>query len=192
MSKILEKLYGKRDEQVHVKRKHHMMFEGMYQRWPNKYNGFTRGIRHADEEPPTHGPVKVIYSRDADPVVYEPTPIGMRASELRQIQPTAAEIRMRNGLEYFKSRGFSFGYSVPFGDKFVLDFFCPKAKLAVEVDGGYHNTTEQQNRDNARTKYLNACGVHVLRFTNEQVRRQMNEVLREIGDAVGVEYESGL
>ena len=52
---------------------------------------------------------------------------------------------------------------------FILDFYCPSEKLAVELDGAYHFTDEGQAYDKKRTAYLNSFGIRVIRFENVEV-----------------------
>jgi very-short-patch-repair endonuclease len=73
--------------------------------------------------------------------------------------------------------GLKFRQQHPVG-RFVLDFYCPSCKLAVEVDGDVHD--EQLERDAERTKALERYGYHVLRFRNEQVMRELPKVVQEI------------
>jgi very-short-patch-repair endonuclease len=61
---------------------------------------------------------------------------------------------------------------------YILDFYCPSLKLAVEVDCAAHIGSEAQ--DESRTEHLRAYGVHVLRFTNAQVLVQLNDVTAQI------------
>ena len=58
---------------------------------------------------------------------------------------------------------------------YIVDFYCHKAKLAVELDGSQHFEPEEQKRDAERTKYLNSQGIEVLRFTNLEVLHQFDE-----------------
>ena len=55
---------------------------------------------------------------------------------------------------------------------YVLDFYCPKAKLAVELDGSQHYEEEQHQYDAKRTEKLQRLGVMVLRFTNREIDKQ--------------------
>ena len=71
--------------------------------------------------------------------------------------------------------GFRFRRQVPFGP-FVLDFFCPKARLVVEVDGDSHEETRDENRD----AWLAARGLRVMRFSNHEVFHELDEVLGTI------------
>ena len=52
---------------------------------------------------------------------------------------------------------------------YIVDFLFRKSKLIVEIDGGYHFTEEQQHNDAVRTDWLEHMGYTILRFTNEQV-----------------------
>ncbi|AUS06609.1 DUF559 domain-containing protein [Pseudotamlana carrageenivorans] len=62
-------------------------------------------------------------------------------------------------------------------DEFIVDFICIEKNLIIEVDGGYHNTIEQKEADDLRTKILNEIGFKVIRFTNEQITGDIDNVL---------------
>ena len=68
---------------------------------------------------------------------------------------------------------------------YIPDFVCISHKLIVEIDGGYHFEGEQPEKDAERTKYLNESGYIVLRFTNEEVLSDIDNVLEEITDLLG-------
>jgi len=63
---------------------------------------------------------------------------------------------------------------------FVVDFYCPKYKLAVELDGEVHFTDEAEAYDKERTEFLNSVGVRVLRFENFEVFQYPMRTLDEI------------
>ena len=63
---------------------------------------------------------------------------------------------------------------------FVADFYCHESRLVVELDGGYHNLADQQAYDKWRTEELAQMGISVIRFTNEQVEKDLLGVLAEI------------
>jgi ATP-dependent DNA helicase RecG len=65
-------------------------------------------------------------------------------------------------------------------DEFIVDFVCIEKNLVIEVDGGYHNTIEQKEADDLRTTILNEIGFKVLRFTNEQILGDIDNVLEYI------------
>lgn len=75
--------------------------------------------------------------------------------------------------------GLKFRRQHQFG-RYICDFYCHAAMLAIECDGGYHNTEAQRLRDETRDAVLNEYGITVLRFKNEQVCERMPEVLAEI------------
>ncbi|GIV55420.1 MAG: hypothetical protein KatS3mg040_0188 [Candidatus Kapaibacterium sp.] len=63
---------------------------------------------------------------------------------------------------------------------YVLDFYCHELRLAIELDGGQHNTPEQLHYDQQRSEYLAAKGINVLRFWNNQVLQETEAVLHAI------------
>ena len=65
-----------------------------------------------------------------------------------------------------------------------MDFYCHKAKLAVELDGSGHYEPEQIQKDQQRTEYLNKQGVFVLRFTNLDVQQNFYSVCSCIDETV--------
>ncbi len=65
-------------------------------------------------------------------------------------------------------------------DEFIADFICIEKNLIVEVDGGHHTTVEQKEADDLRTQILNEIGFKVIRFTNEQVLGDIDNVINYI------------
>jgi very-short-patch-repair endonuclease len=63
---------------------------------------------------------------------------------------------------------------------YILDFYCHELKLAIEVDGGQHNTSEIHASDTKRTLFLSQLGITVLRFWNNEVIYQFDVVLEAI------------
>ena len=64
--------------------------------------------------------------------------------------------------------------------EFIADFVCLPIKLIVELDGRYHSLPEQQISDEERTRWLQQYGFRVIRFTNEQVLCDIENVLLTI------------
>jgi very-short-patch-repair endonuclease len=60
---------------------------------------------------------------------------------------------------------------------FIVDFYCPAAKLVIEVDGGQHYSEEGIRKDRARNGYLEGLGLTVLRFSDRDVFKNMTGVL---------------
>ncbi len=65
-------------------------------------------------------------------------------------------------------------------EDYVVDFFCVKQKLIIEVDGGIHNQAEVKVKDKERQALLTFYGNRFLRFTNEEVLYEMEQVLKTI------------
>ncbi len=103
-----------------------------------------------------------------------------RARELRRAS-TPAEEHLWTYLRGRRLHGRKFRRQHPFGT-FIADFFCHEALLVVEVDGAVHLEPTQEERDRAREEVLRRCGLSVLRFRNEDVLQETDEVLKAIGD----------
>ena len=67
---------------------------------------------------------------------------------------------------------------------YIADFYSPSANLIIEVDGGYHQTDEQQTLDEIREEKLKKQGYRILRFTNEQVLFDIDRVLTKNKDMI--------
>lgn len=65
-------------------------------------------------------------------------------------------------------------------DQFIVDFYCPKLKLVIEVDGEVHLTPEAMAYDARRTKVLEGYGLTVIRFTNDEVKYDFEAVCEKI------------
>ena len=65
-------------------------------------------------------------------------------------------------------------------DKYVLDFYCPVEKLAVELDGEHHYSEEGLAYDSARDQFLYHLGIRIIRFENEEVFEDIEGVLKRI------------
>ena len=69
-------------------------------------------------------------------------------------------------------------------DNYILDFFCNELMLGIEVDGYSHQIVEVFEKDEIKEATINKLGVHILRFTDEQVMKDMDNVLRAIEDYI--------
>ncbi len=101
--------------------------------------------------------------------------------ELRHNQ-TFAEKILWNALRA-KQLGVHFRRQHSVG-KFILDFYCATYYLAIELDGAVHTSNEAKQRDEIRTQFLNDCGIRVMRFSNEEVCDDLDEVVRRIREYV--------
>jgi len=67
---------------------------------------------------------------------------------------------------------------------YIADFCCPQAKLIIELDGTHHLEQNQAEYDAERTRYLEACGYHVIRFNNQFVDTQFAFVCEKIDQEI--------
>ncbi len=117
---------------------------------------------------------------------WTPTPVPpallQAARDLRQ-HMTDAEQCLWQCLRGKQLDGFRFRKQHPIAH-FVLDFYCPAVRLAIEIDGGQHNTSPGHASDEERTRYLKACGIRVLRFWNHEVLQDLPGVLERIWEVL--------
>jgi very-short-patch-repair endonuclease len=107
-----------------------------------------------------------------------PPDILFNARELRATQ-TDAENLLWLLLRNRRFCGFKFRRQHPVS-RFILDFYCHEASLAIELDGGGHADKEQVEYDTERTKELEGAGIMVLRFWNSDVFKNIESVLESI------------
>jgi very-short-patch-repair endonuclease len=108
-----------------------------------------------------------------------PTAIARR---LRRDQ-TDEEKELSRALKAERFAGFKFRRQHPRGEYF-LDFYCPAARLSVELDGFQHGLPESLQRDDARAMFLASEGIEELRFWNLQWRKNREGVLADIWAAL--------
>ncbi len=68
-------------------------------------------------------------------------------------------------------------YSV---DRYVVDFYCPELKLAVEIDGDSHYQKGSEESDKHRQAFMESFGIQFLRFTNEDVSKNLEGVIETV------------
>ena len=67
-------------------------------------------------------------------------------------------------------------------DNYIVDFYCPKLSLVVEIDGSAHDSLEAKNYDRERTELLENYNLKVIRFKNEEVETEFDRVCLMIMD----------
>ena len=67
---------------------------------------------------------------------------------------------------------------------YIADFYCHKFKLIIELDGDYHNQEEQKQKDEVRTEVLRLNDLKIIRFKNEEVEQDINQVLTTIKNKI--------
>jgi very-short-patch-repair endonuclease len=64
--------------------------------------------------------------------------------------------------------------------EYIVDFYCPKSRLVIEVDGGQHYSAEGKERDDMRDHYVARTGIAVLGFSDREVFNNLEAVLEQI------------
>ena len=100
------------------------------------------------------------------------------ARELRN-NSTKSEIFLWLKLKNKQFYGYDFHRQKPI-DNYILDFYCYELLLGIEVDGYSHQFLEVYNKDTVKEKRMNELGIAVLRFSDEEVQKDMENVLRAI------------
>ena len=130
-----------------------------------------------DPSPKARGGVPHYHTADAD--VWK---LALENAKSMRQEPTEEETILWSQLRATQL-GYKFRRQHPIG-LFIADFVCLDRKLVVEVDGKYHETEEAQKYDAERTKYLESEGYEVLRFTNNEVRANVEQVLDTIREHI--------
>lgn len=73
---------------------------------------------------------------------------------------------------------------------YILDFYCPRIKLAIELDGGQHFEERQIEADNKRTEYLKFLRIKVIRFQNNDVLQNLEGVHQRIAEIINSPHPS--
>ena len=92
---------------------------------------------------------------------------------------TDAEKLLWSKMRGTQLKGFQVYRQKPIG-RFVGDFYCPKAHLIIELDGGQHYSEEMRSRDGLRDKYMESLGLRVLRFSDREIFENLTAVLEKI------------
>lgn len=100
------------------------------------------------------------------------------ARKLRN-ESTLGEVLLWKQLNNKKMHGFDFHRQKPLLN-YIVDFYCYELDLVIEVDGLYHTYEEMNTADTKRENELKQWGLIILRFTEQEVRKDMVNVLRVI------------
>jgi very-short-patch-repair endonuclease len=151
---------------------------------PNpKHSGFMSAIGDLPTLPVGHPSVRVA-SAFAEEGIFRREIIDYErylkelARKLRQ-NMTLGEVLLWQRLKRKQMRGYDFDRQRPI-DRYIVDFYCKDLKLAIEIDGSSHDGEEAKVNDEIRQKRLESLGVRFLRFTDADVKRNMEMVLNSI------------
>jgi very-short-patch-repair endonuclease len=105
-----------------------------------------------------------------------------KRKELRKNQTEPEKIlwqylrnRQLNGYKFFRQYGIG---------EYIADFYSSQLKLVIEIDGDSHFTDEAVEYDKIRTQFFNSLGIEVIRFTNENVIRNIEGVIYRISERI--------
>jgi len=115
------------------------------------------------------------------PFFYGASPEIFRRAKLLRGNMTEAEKALWQRLRKNQLNGLRFYRQHPIA-KFIVDFYCHSKLLVVELDGGVHNKMEVSERDENREVELEKLGLRILRFKNEEVINDIQEVILKIAN----------
>ncbi len=101
-----------------------------------------------------------------------------RSTETERILWSRLRRRQFHGLKFFRQ------YSV---ENYILDFYCPKKKVAIELDGFHHYQPEQWAYDERRTKWISQFGITVVRYPNNVIKENLEGVWVDLEGKLSVE-----
>lgn len=104
-------------------------------------------------------------------------------SRVLRLNMTDTERVLWNRIRRGQIKNLHFYRQKPVGN-YIVDFYCPKAKMVIEVDGGQHYEDVGIELDKIRTEYFEKLGLEVLRFANIDILKNLESVLVEIYEAV--------
>ncbi len=102
-----------------------------------------------------------------------------RIAEMLRKNMTPAEVELWEALKGNKLNGAKFRRQHPIS-QFIVDFYCHKYRLVIELDGSIHDLEDQKERDEGREAMLKDLGLTVIRFSNMEVKNNLNQVLTTI------------
>ncbi|MXN92969.1 DUF559 domain-containing protein [Flavobacterium sp. Sd200] len=109
------------------------------------------------------------------------------ARQLRN-KSTQSEIMLWQKIKCKQMYGYDFHRQKPI-DNYILDFFCHELMMGIEVDGYSHEFLEVYNKDIIKEKRMSEFGITVLRFSDYQVMKDMENVIRVIEQFI-IDFES--
>ncbi len=106
-----------------------------------------------------------------------------RARKLRRKMTGAEKKIWSELLRKDKLEGFRFLRQKPL-DNFIADFYCAELLLVIEIDGESHLSEDAKDYDEYRTKVLNAYGIEVVRYTNEEILNHFADIVVDLREKV--------
>ena len=94
---------------------------------------------------------------------------------------TDAERLLWSKIRRKKLKGYQFYRQKNIGN-YIVDFYCPAAKLIIEADGSHHGFPGKQANDEVRDRFMDKLGFTVMRFSNSEILRETDTVIQKIYD----------
>lgn len=116
------------------------------------------------------------------PVIHNPYDTNHLRRELRRTM-TKPEIILWSYLKHRQFLGYKFRRQHGIG-RYIVDFYCPALRLAIEVDGGQHFEDDQREYDETRTNILQGLNIQVVRFANIDILQHIDGVLFALDEIV--------
>lgn len=113
-------------------------------------------------------------------IINHPSKRERRRNLRNNLAPAEATLWLRLKNKQLAGRRFKREVSI---GHYIVDFYCPREKLVVELDGESHFTEDGYEHDLRRDKYLNGLGLKVIRFENEIIFHRCEGGLEEIQEA---------
>jgi very-short-patch-repair endonuclease len=112
-------------------------------------------------------------------MLYYKTSLTKRARKLRRKMTLAEKKIWSELLRKDQLEGFRFLRQKPL-DNYIADFYCAELLLVIEIDGESHLSPDAKEYDEHRTKVLNAHGIEVVRYTNQEVLNHLDNVEKDL------------
>lgn len=119
------------------------------------------------------------------PMYYGASMEIFRRAEILRNNMTEAEGLLWNRLNFNQLKGFKFRRQHPI-NQFIVDFYCHKLKLVIELDGGIHLKKDVRERDSGRESVLRSFGLEIIRFNNDEVLTNIEVVISNINKRITV------
>lgn len=113
------------------------------------------------------------------PIIYN----GKNVVLAKSLRKRATRQEKRLWYDFLKNYDVSFQRQKAIGD-YIVDFYCPSLKIAIEIDGNQHYSKEGIEKDKIRTCEINNQGVQVIRITNRQIDRHFNEICEYLDNEI--------
>ena len=157
---------------------------------PSRWNIGTRRLKSKNNKPNNNKPKQPSkMKRNAKMHLSAKASTFRNAKKLRA-KMTPAEELLWAAIKNKQLDGLKFRRQHPIS-RYVLDFYCARAKLGIEVDGKYHEEKAQKLYDADRTENLKLSKIKIIRFTNEEIFNQLVLVLESIKEETQARISNG-